>query len=150
MKNQSSIPVEIILPNKWYQSVRYRLLSNIHLNGYVIPEGFISDGASVPKVCAVLGYLGVLASLYFDCDWGVLFGAAVAVFVTYLPPVGRYFLAAVLHDFKLEKGHGWKDSNKAFRWAMYHLNIAQVIRVVMSCAVATYGFIRVKLLQDIP
>ena len=61
--------VEIILPTTTFGRVYYKLLEPLCLLGHKVPVGFTSDGATVPRIL-----------------WALF------------PPVGRYFLAAVLHD----------------------------------------------------
>jgi len=66
------LSVDIILPEKWWQPAKYRLLNDLKVNGKVVPAGFISDGATVPRPA-----------------WPIF------------PPIGRYAPQAFLHDYLL-------------------------------------------------
>lgn len=66
------VTVEILFPKNWRQRNRYRLLEQLCLLGFVVPKGFETDGATVPRLF-----------------WPIF------------PPVGQYFPAAVLHDYLL-------------------------------------------------
>lgn len=115
------IPVDILLPEKWWQRVRYRLKEDVEFMGYTLPAGFVSDGATVPRL------------LWFA-----------------FPPVDRYLLATFLHDWMLTKGAGWKASNKAFRRALDHLSIAAPRKFLMGSLTRGYGLIKVYLFGDKP
>lgn len=79
-------PVEIILPKRWYRRAKYKLLEDVVVDGTVIPKGFITDGASTPIFI-----------------WPIL------------PPIGKYFPAAVLHDYLLFIGQKRKDARRRFK-----------------------------------
>lgn len=80
-----SVPVMVHLPKNWKQRATYELLEDECIHGHNIPKGFISDGATVPR-----------------CFWPIF------------PPVGKYFRAALVHDYYLIKGMGWTYANDAF------------------------------------
>lgn len=107
------IPVDILLPKKWSKKVEYRLEMDYDILGTFIPKNYVSDGASVPR--------------WF---WNVF------------PPVGRYLLAAFLHDWKLDSQHGWKDSNKAFDEAMKALQIKSWRHFTIINAVRLNGWFK--------
>lgn len=78
--------VEIIITNK----VRFKLLEDYMVMGYVIPAGYSTDFASVPK------------SL-----WNIL------------PPIGKHNEAALLHDWLYDNRIGTrKDADKLFLRSM--------------------------------
>jgi hypothetical protein len=99
---QLSIRVEILLPKKLFSKVRYRLLQSINLCGVTVPIGFVSDGASVPRLL-----------------WFIF------------PPVGRYFQAAVVHDWLLANNHPWMKANKLFLQALKEQGIPWCARYPM-------------------
>lgn len=101
--------VEILLPDGTFEKTNYRLLEPLELCGFKVPEGFVSDGASVPRV-----------------------------FWSLFPPVGRYFLAAVLHDYLLVIGHPWMKANKIFLAALRAQKVAKIPRYSMYAAVVVY------------
>jgi hypothetical protein len=102
--------VEIILPSKWYRQARYRIMKEIRVDNTVIPVGFVTDGATVP----------------LPFRWA-------------FPPMGRYFPAAVVHDYLLVHGHTWKHSNATFRGVLKHCGIPTWQRVLMGWATSLYG-----------
>lgn len=62
--------VEIITPSRFFEKTRYRFVSDYKVGNTVIPAGFVTDGASTPRLL-----------------WWLF------------PPVGRYFVAAAYHDY---------------------------------------------------
>lgn len=104
------IPVEILLPAHWLGRVRYRLLEDLLVAGYNVPAGFITDGASVPR--------GL---------WNLF------------PPIGRYLVAAIVHDHALESGRGWTISNLLFDETLRSLEIRGWRRALMVAAVRANG-----------
>jgi hypothetical protein len=113
------IPVEIILPEGAGNKVMYKLLCDILIYDEHITKGFVTDGASIPRLL-----------------WPIL------------PPVERYFLAAVLHDWKLKQKRGWRDANLSFARALVELQIEPWIREVMVNAVKVNAWRRVTFLNE--
>lgn len=107
------IPTDIILPDHWKGKAFYRLRMDFDILGTLVPRYYTSDGASVPRV---------FWSLY--------------------PPVGRYLLAAILHDWKLDQQHGWKESNDAFDEAMRLIGIVRRRHWVIMSAVRLNGWVQ--------
>lgn len=101
--------VRIILPKTWLEKTRYEFLEPVNICGHIIPKGFITDGATVPRF-----------------------------FWPLFPPVGRYFLAAALHDYLLTR-FGRKYSDREFLKAMVALSISACIRWTMYGAVRLYS-----------
>ncbi len=102
--------VDIMLPTRWYRQARYRVIRKITVGDVTIPAGFVTDGATVP----------------IFLRWA-------------FPPVGRYFPAAMAHDYLLVKGYSWKHSNAVFRQTLLHCNIPTWQRVLMGAATSVYG-----------
>lgn len=107
------VPVEILLPDHWLGRVRYRLLFDLRISSYKVPQGFVTDGASVPRPL-----------------WNLF------------PPVGRYLVAAIVHDYWLEEGAGWPVSNRVFDQVLRDLEINWWRRVVMVNAVRANGLVQ--------
>lgn len=76
-----------------------------------VPEGFTTDAASIPRL-----------------------------FWSFLPPLGRYTKAAVVHDY-LYRTHlkTKEDADKIFLWLMEDLGVEKVRRTVMYYAVKLFG-----------
>ncbi|WP_442908701.1 DUF1353 domain-containing protein, partial [Hydrogenovibrio sp. 3SP14C1] len=66
---RSGVHVEVLLPHSWWQRPYYKLTHTIECAGHFVPEGFISDGATVPRIF-----------------WPIF------------PPIGRYLKATLVHD----------------------------------------------------
>ena len=113
------VPTDIILPDDWKGKAFYRLRMDFEILGTLIPKHYTSDGASVPRL-----------------------------FWSFYPPVGRYLLAALLHDWKLDQRHGWEDSNHAFDEAMRHIGIIPRRHWVIMRSVQLNGWIQSTFFGD--
>lgn len=76
-----------------------------------VPEGFTTDAASIPRL-----------------------------FWSFLPPLGRYTKASVVHDY-LYRTHlkTKEEADKIFLWLMEDLGVEKVRRTVMYYAVKLFG-----------
>ena len=86
---------------------------NVEIDGreFTIPKGFITDFASVPKAF-----------------WSIL------------PPMGKYGLAALLHDYLYRTGLvSRKEADKLFLKMMKKLGVSRWKRIVMYLAVRVFG-----------
>jgi len=92
----NNIVVEFIPADHWWQPAKWKLKeSYTSHNGEVrVPAGFITDGASIP--------------------W---------IFRRMFSPTGRYFGAAIIHDYILAKDWDWKNANHQFEVEMTALGI---------------------------
>jgi len=104
------IPADIVLPQRLFERTRYRLQRPLTLCGITVPAGFVSDGASVPRM-----------------------------FWWLFPPVGRYMAAAILHDWLLETGTPWPVANGYFLRALREQGVERWAAYVMYAAVSVYG-----------
>ena len=86
--------IEIIIPKSTTGKAYYRTLEDVVYLGYMIPKGFVTDGATVPRA-----------------------------FHSIFPPIDTYFLAALLHDYLLANGYGWRHANKMFKLGLIDLNV---------------------------
>lgn len=100
-----------ILPRDWKGRVVYKLAGPMTLAGVTVPAGFESDGASVPRWA-----------------WPLF------------PPVGRYFAAAVVHDYLLWGNAEWTRANAAFRRALVELDISGWRLFLLVASVRIYGW----------
>ncbi len=106
-------PVDLLLPDKWWRLVNYRLREVLSICGVDVPRGFVTDGASVPRL-----------------------------FWIFFPPVCRYFPAAVVHDYLLKQGVSWRVANRKFREALIELKVSRWRRRAMMASVGVYAFYR--------
>lgn len=105
--------VELFLPRGLLEPTRYRLCEPLSLAGVDVPEGFVTDGASVPRLL-----------------WWLF------------PPTGRYFLAAVVHDWLLEQGTPWPVANRVFHKALEEQGVPVWVSTLMFAAVTVHGWRR--------
>lgn len=105
------VPVEILHPDKWWKRTRYRIMKPIDAAGVQIASGKITDGASVPRLL-----------------WPLF------------PPVGRYLIAAAVHDHLLEAGVPWRIANRKFKQILVESTIPRWRRRMMVAGVSIWGF----------
>jgi len=103
------ITADIIPPDKWWRRVKYRLIKPVEVGCYSVPEGFVSDGATVPRLL-----------------WPIF------------PPVGRYMVAALVHDYQLTRTSR-EAADQAFADTMKVLDIEPWRRHLMYIAVRLYS-----------
>lgn len=107
-----TINVKIILPEGKLDKTRYILLDDFEFSGVLVPKGFITDGATIPRIF-----------------WPIL------------PPVHRYFPAAIVHDFCLTQTSR-KLADLEFKIALKKLNISKFRRILMHSAVRAYSYFK--------
>ena len=109
-----SLVLRHIPAHHWYQRTQWELLTPQKLLGFDIPAGFVTDGASVPRVM-----------------WWLF------------PPTGRYMAAALLHDFLLQSGWVSRaEADRYFLIAMEKMEVAKWRRVTMFASVRAFGIIK--------
>lgn len=107
--------------NSWIVKKEFKyIIDGDPLKTVIVPKGFITDGASVPRL-----------------------------FWSLIPPWGSYGQAVVLHDFLIESrcyiDNGMrimisrKEADLIFNDAMKELGVGNLIRSTMFCAVRCYG-----------
>ena len=110
----SGVINEILLPQYWWQKPRYRLLKPVQCAGYQVPAGFISDGATVPRLL-----------------WPLF------------PPIGKYLKATLVHDYLLTQNpQDRKTADLAFKACLTELGIAPWRANAMFWAVRVYGILK--------
>ena len=105
--------VEVLLPKRTFERTCYRLCEPLNLCGMTVPPGFVTDGATVPRPL-----------------WWLF------------PPVGRYFLAAALHDYLLDSGVHWRTANRFFKLGLQEQGVAGWVVFTMFWAVQAYQFVK--------
>lgn len=113
LHHKSGIKVEILLPNHWWQRPLYELTKTIECAGHIVPAGFISDGATVPRIL-----------------WPVF------------PPIGRYLKATLVHDYYLQLGHQRKTCDQHFKQCLIHLGIKPWRAKAMYYGLRVYGIVK--------
>ena len=106
-----TIKVEFIPPEKWWQRAKWKLLEDYtSANGEITaPKDFISDGASIP--------------------W-----FARRIFA----PTGRYFGAAIVHDYILVMEWDWPKANQQFWEELNALGITSWRKSTLLAGVRLY------------
>lgn len=106
--------VEYISPKNWFDRTQWRLLEDYTSStGIIVPEDFISDGASVP----------------WFLRWR-------------FSPTGAMFPAAVVHDYLLITNTGWTRSNVIFNMELQKCNVPAYERWLIMTAVKVYARIK--------
>ncbi len=106
--------VKIIKPKSVLGKAKYMIVENEYINGYLIPKGFVTDGATVPRP-----------------------------FWWLFPPVSSYFDATVLHDYLLKSGKvGRYKADLLFLNQMESDGVSVPVRYTMFCIVLIYGFVK--------
>ncbi len=113
MPFSNQIHLTVILPSKWWQQPSYKLQKPVYCAGFFVPAGFVSDGASVPRL-----------------------------FWPLFPPMGRYFKAALVHDYLLEQQIPRKTADQVFKVALYELQIKPWRVSVMYYAVRFWSILK--------
>ena len=110
-----NIIVEFIPGDKWYSRSKWKLLEEYvsQNNEVTVPVGYITDGASIP---------------FFARHW--------------FSPVGRYFGAAIVHDYILHRDENWNYANDQFDKEMRALHIPSWRRYVIMWSVRGYGAVK--------
>lgn len=110
--HNNGIHVKHIAPARWFQRAKWELLRDYtSWNGMVIaPAGFVTDGASIP--------------------WFLWWRFS---------PTGKYFGAAIVHDYVLVSTDDWKQANHQFDEEMRALNVDGFDRYIMVTAVHVWG-----------
>lgn len=97
----NKVSVEILEAEKWWERTRYRLINPLAIGIYSAPSGFVTDGATVPRVLSILGAVLVVFGKSSESWCCVLTGLLLMLGVVWFPPVGRYMKAAIIHDHLL-------------------------------------------------
>lgn len=105
--------LDVILPVKTFERTKYRLLEEENIAGYIIQKDFITDGATIPRFLWCL-----------------------------FPPTGRYFYAAVVHDWLLDNNHSWDEANQAFKEVLIHYKVKPVVITIFYNSVVIYARIK--------
>jgi len=108
----SDIIVKFMPAAIWTQRAKWELLQDYtSINGSItVPEGFITDGASIPR----------LARNFFS-------------------PTGRYFGAAIIHDYILITEKDWIKANIEFEAELTGLGISPIRKTLLMSGVRTYA-----------
>ncbi len=109
------IKVRFIAPERWWKRAKWQLLEDyVSVNGNVTaPVDFITDGASIPWIVR---------------PW--------------FSPTGKYFGAAIVHDYLLVSGAGWDKANDEFNNEMKALSISSIRRNIILGFVNLWGNIK--------
>ena len=112
---QKHIKVRFIAPKRWWHRAEWELLEDYKSNnGHVTAKaGFVTDGASVP--------------------W---------IFRWRFSPTGKYFGAAIVHDYVLVTEGNWKKANEEFDDELKALRVSRTTRAILVGAVNIWERIR--------
>lgn len=115
-----TIIVRFIPAKKWYESAMWELMEEYtSVNKEVnVPVGFKTDGATIPLI-----------------------------FRWIFSPTGRYFGAAIVHDYILVKEWNWDKANDQFEKEMKALGVKRWRRFLIASAVKVWGWVKTKILR---
>jgi len=121
--HRDGIHVKHIPPEHWWKRARWELLQDYtSWNGMVTaPKGFITDGASIP--------------------WFLWWRFS---------PTGKYFGAAIVHDYILIKTRDWKRANDEFGEEMDALKVPKFDKTVLVGAVKFWAWLKTEILKMPP
>jgi len=110
---ENEVIVKFIPAKHWWNSSKWELVEEcISLNEEVtVPIGFITDGASIP-----------------------LFAR------TIFSPTGRYFSAAIIHDYIIVNEQNWKKANHQFEAELNRLGIVAWRKDLMLVGVKMWAW----------
>ena len=116
------IPVKIHLPKSYYGKPLYEITEDLYIpfTDEHVPEGFVSDGATVFRIL-----------------WWLF------------PPVSTYFLPAVIHDFYLSTNKGWVFSNDALIKAMRIVDVHPTVIKLFKAFTKLYAKYRIRFRGDL-
>ena len=107
----NNIVVEFIPADHWWQNSKWKLKESYtsHNGEVTVPEGFITDGATIPLM-----------------------------FRRLFSPTGAYFGAAIVHDYILAKDWDWENANHQFSMEMEALSIPGWRKALILFAVRSF------------
>ena len=110
---RDTVVVKFIPAKHWWERAKWELVEEYTSgNGEVtVPIGFITDGASIPFI----------ARMWFS-------------------PTGRYFGAAIVHDYILVTEHDWKKANNQFKQELNALGVSKWRKTLLLAAVRTWAW----------
>lgn len=141
---------------KLEKSFQYHVGSRYSRHVISVPEGFVTDFASVPQlIITVLGAVGILVAHFLNMDWLLLLGIVIVLLAATMPRWGKYGKAAVLHDYLYEtlcwlSPYKFKDHNprKYADDVFYEAMLVSVTKpwkaAVMYRAVRLFGWLAWK------
>ena len=103
--------VKVLKPKSVLGKAKYKTLGIEIIQGIEIPKGFITDGATVPRLL-----------------WPIL------------PPISSYLEATVVHDYLIDTGVNRYEADKIFRLACIEYDVTTTITNVMFICIVAYGF----------
>jgi len=133
--------VQVIQPNHWWQPTKYKTLEAVESAGVIVPVGFITDGATVSRWFAIAG-LVIVAVAHFTIQWLYLIGLIGILTPALFPRVGKYFQAAVIHDYLLESQPNRKYADQKFKQSLTEHKIPNWQIALMYSAVRVYGILK--------
>jgi len=104
-----AIKAIIILPSEQNEKTLYLLLEDFTFNGITVPKGFVTDGATIPRIF-----------------WPIL------------PPVDKYMPAAIVHDYMLTQTSR-READTLFNDTLKLLRIKRYRRWLMYGAVRIFA-----------
>ena len=132
--------LQLIKPSEWWQPARFKTMNDKCIQGIIIPSGFITDGASVPRWLPVVGCVLLIAGHWLPIFFVPAFAFILAL--TFFSRFGKSFDAALLHDFLLQQNpQRWRYANRMFLRQLKADGIRPWRAYTMFLAVSVYQFL---------
>jgi len=109
---RDTVIVKFIPATKWYKRAKWELMEVYTSDNTEVnvPIGFITDGASIPAICRI-----------------------------WFSPTGRYFGAAIVHDYIIVTERDWVKANYQFEAELNALGIGKCRKIILTAAVNGWG-----------
>lgn len=103
-----------------YDKHKFILLEDFEYNGYTVPKGYITDGASVPRIF-----------------WFI-----------YPPNRPDYLPAAIIHDYLCDK-ENYKEADREFKNCLNDLDVSEFTVKIFHNGVVSYHYLRYSLIDNL-
>lgn len=136
-----------VLPSKyWFGQAKFKTECIVSMQNIVVPQGYVTDGATIPRWIAIVGLLIVL--LFFNITLISFFGCLLVVIPVVFSNTDTYFAAAIVHDYCItSKICSRKLADKIFLLCLKQLKVSFIRYYPMYLAVRMWSilnyFIRV-------
>ena len=167
MKNKrknEEVTITMLSKKTMFQTTKYKLEKPIKMAGVMVPKGFESDGATIPRWVSLIGWviclicyisIAVNPTLVFMIVFSILFmvGTFIICIPVIFPRVGKYVKAAFVHDYFLDElaptiaYKNRKNADKVFLDCLKELNINKFRTYPMFWFVRIFGISKVFILK---
>ena len=135
--------VTVLPPSQWSDHARFRLERGIKLEGVLVRQGFITDGASISRWITLGGLVVIAGGIVVNSTLLQVFGGLIALIPVVFPKTNNYFPATIIHDYLLAEGErSRKECDMVFKKCLITLGVRRWRVFCMYCAVRLYSIIK--------